>query len=85
MRPEKIAEVTTEVETRVLPEVMADLIRLKKKILAARSRLPRKYPELLKAELSRPAVLHGDLGIVVGALDETLSRARTAATGVFQE
>jgi len=30
-------------------------------------------------------VLHGDLGILVGALEEALSRARTAETGVLQE
>jgi hypothetical protein len=85
MRPAKIVEVTQDVETRVLPEVMEDLTRAREKILAARRRLPRKYPELATGELSRPAVLHGDLSILVSTLDEALAQAQTAVSGVLQE
>jgi len=61
----EVAQVTQDVETRVLPEVMDHLTRAKKTILAARRRLPQEYPELAAGELSRPAVLHGDLGILM--------------------
>jgi len=74
------ADVGADVETRILAEVVEDLSRLKRTVLAARSRLPRRYPELEKGEPSRQAVLHGDLGILVGTLEAAISQARTAAT-----
>ncbi len=76
-----LAEITADLETRVLPGVAADLDALRRKVLEARRRLPRKYPEIERGELSRTAVLHGDLGILAGALEEAARMARTASTG----
>ena len=89
MTPEKTtAEVIQEVESHILSKVIADLIRAKEAVLADQRRLPQKYPELAQEGVvtpTRAAVLHGDLSILAGVLDEAITQARTAATGVLQE
>jgi len=88
MTPEKIAQVTNDLETRVLPEVEADLSRVKETVLAAQRLLPQEYPELAEEGVvtpTRAAVLHGDLSILLGMLDEAITQARTAATGDSRE
>ena len=88
MTAEKIAQVIEEVESRSLPEVIADLNRAKEAVLAAQRRLPQEYPELEQEGVvtpTRAAVLHGDLSILVGTLDEAITQARITATGVLQE
>jgi len=85
MTPEKsgTAQVVEEVEARDLPEVIEALTGVKETVLAAQRRLPQEYPELAEGAVvtpTRAAVLHGDLSILVGALDEAIARAWTAAT-----
>jgi hypothetical protein len=71
--------IVEELETRILPNVVTGLTGLKMKVLGARRRLPQSYPELTSGGVpSRLAVLHGDLGILAGALEEAISRALTA-------
>jgi len=78
MKKEKVREVTADLERRFLPEIVTGLDALKGKVLAARDRLPQRFPELAKGKHSQPAILHGDLGIVAGAIEEAAARARTA-------
>ena len=87
MTQEKTAQVITDLETRVLPEVVADLSRVKATVLAAQRLLPQEYPELGQEGVTptRPAVLHGDLSILASVLDEAITQARTAVTGASQE
>ena len=83
MKPKKlVAETTADLEIIFLPDVVAELDGLKNRILTARDRLPQSYPELASGEPSRPAVLHGDLGILLSAVEVAAAKARTAATGV---
>ena len=75
---EEVSEVTAGLERRLLPAIVAELGALKERVLAERDRLPQEFPELAKGEHSQPAILHGDLGIVAGAIEEAAARARTA-------
>ena len=81
MKPVKVAEITADLETRLLPEAVAELDALKDRVLGERHRLPSEYPELERGELSRTAILHGDLGILASAIEEAASQARTAISG----
>jgi len=87
MTPEKTAQVVEEVESQIASEVMAALNHAKETVLAAQRRLPQEYPELAQEGVTptRAAVLHGDLSILLGVLDEAMTQAQTAATGVLQE
>jgi len=75
---EEVSEVTADLERRFLPAIVAELDAMIERVLAARDRLPQKFPELENGEHSQPAILHGDLGIVAGAIEEATARARTA-------
>ena len=75
----KMDPIAEELERQILTEVVPALTSLKMKVLCGRRRLPQSYPELEGGPPSRLAVLHGDLGVLVGTLDAAIAQAMTTA------